>query len=145
MAMRMIDDRTGLEVMAQDECLRLLRGQGVGRVAVVAGGRPLIFPVNYVVDGKTIVFRTDEGAKLNGVKGGFNVAFEIDGIEPLYHTGWSVLVSGVGRHVVDATEVAALAELPLRPWAARERSPKSNFVRIRPDTITGRRIVGLDG
>jgi nitroimidazol reductase NimA-like FMN-containing flavoprotein (pyridoxamine 5'-phosphate oxidase superfamily) len=143
--MRMIDDRTGLEVLAQDECLRLLRKQGVGRVAVVAGGRPLIFPVNYVMDGKTVVFRTDEGTKLNGVTSGFNVAFEIDGIDPLYHTGWSVLMSGVARHVVDATEVAALGELPLRPWAAGERSPKSNFVRIRPDTITGRRIIGLDG
>ncbi|MGQ0432535.1 MAG: pyridoxamine 5'-phosphate oxidase family protein, partial [Microthrixaceae bacterium] len=61
MTMRMIDDRTGLEVLAQDECLRLLHKQGVGRVAVVAGGRPMIFPVNYVVDGRTIVFRTDEG------------------------------------------------------------------------------------
>ena len=79
------------------------------------------------------MFRTDEGAKRNGVTGGFNVAFEIDGIEPLYHPGWSVLVSGVGRHVIDATDVAALAELPLRPWAARERSPKSHLVRIRLD------------
>ena len=98
----------------------------------MAGGRPLIFPVNYVVDGKTIVFCTDEGAKRNGVTSGFNVALEIDGIEPLY-PGWSVLVSGVGRHVINAAEVAALAELPPRPWAARERSPKSHFVRIRHD------------
>ncbi len=140
--MRMIDDRTGLEALAQDECLRLLRGQGVGRMAVVAGGRPMIFPVNYVVDGRTIVFRTDEGTKLDGITSGFNAAFEIDGIEPLYHTGWSVLVSGVGREVVDPTEVAALAELPLRPWAQGE---KAHWVRIRPDTITGRRIVTLNG
>lgn len=140
--MRMIDDRTGLEVLAQDECLRLLREQGVGRVAVVAGGRPMIFPVNYAVDGRTIVFRTDEGTKLDGVTSGFNVAFEIDGIDPMYHTGWSVLVSGVGRHVVDVTEKARLAELPLRPWAAGE---KSHWVRIRPDTLTGRRISTVNG
>jgi len=136
----MIDDRTGLEALGQDECLRLLRGQGVGRVAVVAGGRPLIFPVNYVVDGTTIVFRTDEGAKLDGVTSGFNAAFEIDGTDGLYHTGWSVMVSGAGRHVVDATEIAALSELPLRPWAPGE---KAHWVRIRPDTITGRRIITL--
>jgi uncharacterized protein len=140
--MRMIDDRTGLEVLAQDECLRLLNKQGVGRVAVVAGGRPMIFPVNYVVDGRTIVFRTDEGTKLDGVTSGFNVAFEIDGIDAMYHSGWSVLVSGVGREVVDATEVAVLAELPLRPWAMGE---KAHWVRIRPDTITGRRLITLNG
>jgi len=140
--MRMIDDRTGLEVLAQDECLRLLNTQGVGRVAVVAGGRPMIFPVNYVVDGRTIVFRTDAGTKLDGVTSGFSVAFEIDGIDALYHAGWSVLVSGVGRHVVDATEVAALTELPLRPWVPGE---KSHWVRVRPDTMTGRRISTVKG
>lgn len=140
--MRMIDDRTGLEVLAQDECLRLLNKQGVGRVAVVAGGRPMIFPVNYVVDGRTIVFRTDEGTKLDGVTSGFNVAFEIDGIDAMYHSGWSVLVTGVGREVVDGTEVAVLRELPLRPWAAGE---KSHWIRIRPDTMTGRRIITLNG
>jgi nitroimidazol reductase NimA-like FMN-containing flavoprotein (pyridoxamine 5'-phosphate oxidase superfamily) len=140
--MRMIDNRTGLEVLAQDECLRLLRKQGVGRVAVVAGGRPMIFPVNYAVDGRAIVFRTDEGSKLDGVTSGINVAFEIDGIDRMYHTGWSVLVSGVGQHVVGATEVARLAELPLLPWAAGE---KSHWVRIRPDAITGRRIMTPHG
>ena len=49
----------------------------------MAGGRPLIFPVNYVVDGKTIVFRTDEGAKLNGVTGGLNVAFASSAFAPI--------------------------------------------------------------
>lgn len=140
--MRMIDDRTGLEVLSRDECLRLLREHAVGRVAVVAGGRPLIFPVNYTVDGASVVFRTDAGTKLDGVSNGFHVAFEVDGIDTLYHTGWSVMLSGRGREIVEPNELAAVSELPLRPWAGGE---KSHFVRIRPDTITGRRIVTLDG
>ena len=140
--MRMMDARTGLEVLSRDECLRLLREHAVGRVAVVAGGRPLIFPVNYTVDGATVVFRTDAGTKLDGVSSGFNVAFEIDGIEPLYHTGWSVVLTGHGREIVEPNERRAVAELPVRPWA---RGEKAHFVRIRPDTITGRRIITLDG
>jgi len=142
MPMRMIDDRTGLEVLNREECLRLLREHAIGRVAVVAGGRPLIFPVNYTVDGATIVFRTDPGTKLEGVSTGFNVAFEIDGVDTLYHTGWSVLLSGRGREIVDPNELKAVAELPLRPWAA---GAKSHWVRIRPETISGRRIITLDG
>jgi nitroimidazol reductase NimA-like FMN-containing flavoprotein (pyridoxamine 5'-phosphate oxidase superfamily) len=138
----MMDARTGLEVLSRDECLRLLREHAVGRVAVVAGGRPLIFPVNYTVDGATVVFRTDAGTKLDGVSSGFNVAFEIDGIEPLYHTGWSVVLTGHGREIVEPNERRAVAELPVRPWA---RGEKAHFVRIRPDTITGRRIITLDG
>ncbi|HEX6312169.1 MAG TPA: pyridoxamine 5'-phosphate oxidase family protein [Acidimicrobiia bacterium] len=138
----MTDARTGLEVLSRDECLRLLREHGIGRIAVVAGGRPLIFPVNYAVDGATIVFRTDAGTKLDGVSSGFNVAFEIDGIEPLYHTGWSVMVTGHGREVVEPNELRVIGELPVRPWAGGE---KSHFVRIRPDTITGRRIVSHAG
>lgn len=138
----MIDDRTHLEVLSRDECLRLLREHAIGRVAVVAGGRPLIFPVNYTVDGATIVFRTDPGTKLDGVSNGFNVAFEIDGIDALYHTGWSVLLSGRGREIVEPNELTAVAELPLRPWA---KGDKAHWVRIRPETITGRRIITLDG
>jgi uncharacterized protein len=139
---RMTDARTGLEVLSRDECLRLLREHAVGRVAVVAGGRPLIFPVNYTVDGASVVFRTDAGTKLDGVSSGFNVAFEIDGIDSTYHTGWSVVLTGHGGEIVEPNEVRAVGELPVRPWAGGE---KSHFVRIRPDTITGRRIVRLDG
>jgi hypothetical protein len=33
---------------------------------VVVAGRPEIFPVNYVVDGDEVMFRTDAGTKLAG-------------------------------------------------------------------------------
>ncbi len=59
-----VDRRTGLEVLERHECLRLLASQPVGRVAVVVDAWPMIFPVNYALDGDSIVFRTDEGSKL---------------------------------------------------------------------------------
>lgn len=65
------------------------------------------------------------------------VAFECDGIDRVYHTGWSVLATGNAEEVVNEAELARLARLPLDPWCP---GPKSTWVRIRPLMLTGRRI-----
>jgi uncharacterized protein len=141
--MGMIDDRTGLEVLGRDECLRLLAAHHIGRVAVIVAHRPLVFPVNYVLDGETIVFRTDEGTKLFGAtESGYLTAFEIDGADATYHTGWSVLAVGRAVPVTGPTELGLLAKARLRPWAPGD---KGHWVRIRPETITGRRILSPGG
>jgi len=132
-----VDRRTGLEMLERRECLRLLASQPVGRVAVVMEPWPMIFPVNYALDGDSIVFRTDEGSKLSGASSGFHMSFEIDGIDDTGRRGWSVVVNGVGREVVDATELARLRVLELEPWSP---GPKTHWIRIRPETVTGRRI-----
>ena len=51
-------------------------------------------PVNYVVDQHSVLFRTDEGTKLDAASRGARVAFEVDGAEEATRTGWSVLVGG---------------------------------------------------
>ena len=66
-----------MEVMAQDECVRLLAQGSVGRLVAVSGGEPLVVPVNYVWDGAGVVFRTDPGTLLDTAMSG-PVAFEID-------------------------------------------------------------------
>jgi uncharacterized protein len=136
-----VDRRTGLEVLDRDECLRLLASQPVGRVAVVVDASPMIFPVNYTLDGESIVFRSDAGSKVSGATSGFHMSFEIDSIDDVLHTAWSVVVNGVGREVVDGTELARLRALELRPWAS---GPKTHWVRIQPETITGRRVARED-
>src|SRR5687767_12164514 len=91
--MRLVDSRTGVEVLERRECLELLADDVIGRLAVVVGGAPLVFPVNYVLDGEAVVFRTASGTKLDlGARQ--PAAFEIDGFDRLVHSGWSVLVSG---------------------------------------------------
>lgn len=132
-----VDPRTGLEVLSREECLRLLGAHSLGRLAIVVGGRPVMFPVNYALDGSTIVFRTDEGTKLHGTVPEQEVAFEIDDVDRLYHTGWSVLAVGVGREVTDEADVARLGHLHLGLWSP---GPKSHWIRIHPHAITGRRI-----
>ena len=61
-------------------CWSYLHSQRLGRVFIMAGGRPHIFPVNYGVHERTIVFRTAAGAKLDFGPGSMS-CFEIDGYD----------------------------------------------------------------
>lgn len=136
--MRTIDARTGLERIDRDECLALLAGDVVGRLAVVSGGAADIFPINYVLDRETIVFRTDPGTKLDA--GGLaQASFEIDSIDREHRTGWSVVASGRLEEVTryDSRTLARLRELPVDPWAGGD---KAHYVRLIPSRITGRRV-----
>ena len=138
--MRNIDDRTGLEILSENECLLLLGRNTIGRLAIVHDGRPEVFPVNYDRDGRSIVFRTDEGTKLDLVAEGHPVAFEVDELEPRAGAGWSVVVTGRASDVTEAEGADALARLRIQPWST---GPKSRYVRIVPDHIEGRRLVRL--
>jgi nitroimidazol reductase NimA-like FMN-containing flavoprotein (pyridoxamine 5'-phosphate oxidase superfamily) len=131
-----VDVRTGLEELDREECLRLLEHQPLGRLAVVVAGQPLIFPVNFAVDGNSVVLRTDHGSKLYGARHG-RAAFECDGIDRRYHTGWSVVIHGVAEAVENEVDVARLERMPLRTWSP---GPKPVWLRLRANSITGRRI-----
>jgi nitroimidazol reductase NimA-like FMN-containing flavoprotein (pyridoxamine 5'-phosphate oxidase superfamily) len=132
-----IDPKTRLEVLARPECLRLLQGHTLGRLAVVdEDARPYVFPVNYAVVDGSVVFRTGDGTKLHRAPGHW-VAFEVDGVDAVYHTGWSVLVSGVAEAVTIAAELARLETVPLGVWSP---SPKPTWLRVRTMFMSGRRI-----
>jgi uncharacterized protein len=47
-----------VEVLTPTQCWDLLQSEEVGRLAVTLGYHPDIFPVNFVVDDRSIVFRT---------------------------------------------------------------------------------------
>lgn len=131
------DSNAGLDVLTDDECRDLLARSPIGRIAVhLAERSPAIFPINYVFDEHHIVFRTDRSSIVHQADQ-LTVAFEIDGIDRVYHLGWSVLVVGTLEEVTDPSELVALATLPLGPWAP---GPKACWMRIRPDSITGRSI-----
>lgn len=131
-----IETRTGLEMLGRDECVALLGRSSLGRIAVVLGGRPFIFPVNFALDGEAIVFRSDAGTKLYGARNG-PIAFECDGIDVVYHTGWSVVATGDAEEIRNEAELDRLARLPLGPWCP---GAKSTWLRLRPRGLTGRRI-----
>ena len=137
--MTLVDDRSGLEVLERHECLALLAGEEVGRLGLVWGGHPLILPVNYVLDGDTVVFRTAPGTKLDASRR-TAVAFEVDRFDGATREGWSVVVQGVADEVTDFADPALLerlGRLRLDPWSEGD---KPHVVRIVPRVVSGRRL-----
>jgi nitroimidazol reductase NimA-like FMN-containing flavoprotein (pyridoxamine 5'-phosphate oxidase superfamily) len=117
------------------ESWTLLREAAVGRLAVIVDDRPDIFPVNHLVDHGSLVFRTAAGTKLAGAAGHW-VAFEVDGYDLTTASAWSVVLKGEAQQVERLYDVLEVVELPLFPWHS---APKPRFIRIEPDSLTGRR------
>jgi len=129
------------EILSETECWELLDHTTVGRLAVDIAGQPDIFPINFVVDDRGIVFRSAAGTKLAGAVLNGVVAFEIDGYQPGDRTAWSVVVKGNARPIERMQELFDAEDLPLFPWLAWD---KPNFVRIEPTVVTGRRYHIVD-
>ncbi len=132
-----IDPRNQMQILADEACWNLLHQHSLGRLAVSVGGRPEIFPVNYVTHDGRIVFKTAEGTKLLSVVTNAQVAFEIDGYDADSGEAWSVVISGLAHVARNLEEIYADQELALFPWNA---APKDNFVQITPQEISGRRF-----
>ncbi len=132
-------DRGGLEVLSLDTCRRLLSETTIGRIAFIAAGQPVIFPVNFRFHRNRVVFRTTTGEKLDAAALGAAVAFEVDGWDEEARKGWSVLVRGTATEVMDPDELQELRSLGLSVWA--DSVARDRWVSIVPDEITGRRII----
>jgi nitroimidazol reductase NimA-like FMN-containing flavoprotein (pyridoxamine 5'-phosphate oxidase superfamily) len=136
-----MSDRTITE-LDEAECLRLIAGGGIGRIAYHSRFGPVVLPVNYKWHDGAVVFRTTAHSALDedlqtGIAGGdYEVAFEIDDIDVAGRQGWSVLIQGPAHHVSEAERDSALAA-GVEPWPSGEREL---FVRIVPSHTTGRRI-----
>lgn len=126
-----------MTVLDTASCMDLLRSQEVGRLAVSVARHPDIFPINYVVDGESIVFRTAEGTKLAAAYACPDIAFEIDGYDSDRGEAWSVVIKGQAEEIsmYDLVDEEAFELIPWSPAGT-----KSRFVRLRPETITGRRF-----
>jgi uncharacterized protein len=136
-----VDCRTGFESLGRQECLWCLASYPIGRVAVVVEGWPVIVLVNqHVVDNDTIVFRSDELLKLTDPTDGPRMSLEADGIDDAGRL-WSVTANGVGHEIADPSGLAGLRDLGLEPSGL---GPSSRWVRLRPETITGRRFTWLE-
>ena len=133
-------DEQGLEILDQDECLELLASTPVGRIAWISDGRPLILPVNHVIEDGDVLFVTTPGSKLDGALRAPSapVAYEADGYDADEHTGWSVLVEGRIEAVMDEVEQARLDREGAPAWIDVFRDRR--WVRIRSESISGRRL-----
>jgi nitroimidazol reductase NimA-like FMN-containing flavoprotein (pyridoxamine 5'-phosphate oxidase superfamily) len=129
-----------MHVIPTDECYRLLGTHEFGRIGVVADHYPLILPVNYRLDGTTVVIRTHAGTILQAAEHA-NVTFEVDEVDRVSRSGWSVLVRAsaeeVGAEHRDEL-IARTQQSGVEPWAPGD---KGHWIRLITHEITGRRIV----
>jgi nitroimidazol reductase NimA-like FMN-containing flavoprotein (pyridoxamine 5'-phosphate oxidase superfamily) len=125
-----------LEDLDLEACVRLLRENSFGRIAVVEHDAPIVLPVNYrLVEASGVTWvavRTRPGNVLDRAPA--FVALEIDAIDPVRHEGWSVLVRGT-LHRVDPDVADFRARFDSEPWLASERD---SWLMIEPFAITGR-------
>jgi nitroimidazol reductase NimA-like FMN-containing flavoprotein (pyridoxamine 5'-phosphate oxidase superfamily) len=129
-------DEHGLAEVDEATCLRRLGNEAVGRLGFSAGGLPVVHPVNYFLDGRTIVFRTETGEKQRAAQNRAVACLEIDRFDTLGHSGWSVLATGRLR-VADPARLERLERLPLTPWAFPDASC---IVELPIELISGREI-----
>ncbi|RVW01670.1 pyridoxamine 5'-phosphate oxidase family protein [Rhodococcus spongiicola] len=132
----MPDQTTPVTVLTEQEAMNLLSTERLGRLIVVVGDQPDIFPVNYVVHDGKLFFRSAEGDKLTELALEPSVTFQVDHAEAT--AGWSIVVRGIARTLVRFDEINAAEELDLKSWIPTE---KYNFVEIRPTAVHGRRFV----
>jgi nitroimidazol reductase NimA-like FMN-containing flavoprotein (pyridoxamine 5'-phosphate oxidase superfamily) len=132
-----------LEQLDENECLRLISPGGVGRLAFSGRFGLTVFPVNYVVQDGSIVFRTaeysptGEDLRTGMPSAEYDVAFEVDAVDVDAREGWSVLIHGPAHHMDSPPEHAQTQETGVEPWPGGERG---HGIRITPTRITGRRI-----
>lgn len=122
-----------LEELTRAACFELLATRRIGRLAVMLrAGSPHVVPVNYLLDGETIVFRSGPGSKLTALRER-PVSFQVDEFDETRRTGWSVLVQGIAQD----GDVAPPG-VDIEPWAPGERD---HWVRVIAASVGGRRII----
>lgn len=131
-----------IEELREEQCLNLISGGGIGRIAYTSQFGPTVLPVNYTLRGGAIVFRTAVHGPLDddlrtGIDGAdYKVAFEIDDIDSAAKLGWSVLIQGPAHHLT-AVEEEAVRRAGVESWVPGNREL---YVQVVPSRITGRRI-----
>lgn len=127
-----------LQKLNRAECIELLRSElRLGRIGYVVDGLPMIVPVNFAVDGESVVFVTAAGSKLSWLSTHTRVAFQVDHGRPLDESGWSVLVHGTAQEVTDPAELELLRGGPLHSWAV---AAGEHYVRVTIAEVSGRRL-----
>jgi uncharacterized protein len=131
---------TSVEQMPPHECWAAMRTVNLGRLGFSVDEEQEIFPLNYVIDQGTIVFRTSSSSRIGLCLDGRGVAFEADGLSD--GLAWSVVVKGHAKEIAGLYDSIAAAELPVHPL---QPGQKPRLVRITADAVTGRRFPVVDG
>lgn len=120
------------------DCWKYLQSTSTCRVALINGDVPEIFPVNYIPNFGTLLFRTGQGTKHKALREGAVIAMEADGFNRYGTIAWSVIIKGRPEFVTHPEEIQEAVDAGLSPW---QPGPKDILVRVTPTHISGRRFV----
>lgn len=136
---RAVGPRQAVELTAA-ESWRLLGSVSLGRIVFTRHAMPAIRPVNHLVDRETVIIRSHLGAAIvrRAAGDGTVVCYEADDIDPVRHTGWSVIVTGLARLINDPAAISGYQQV-LQPWADTQMD---YVIAIEPKIVTGLRLVG---
>jgi hypothetical protein len=127
-----------LQELPIDECLELLDQRPIGRISYCTQTGPVTVPVNHILDGQDVIFRTSPDSELGEhLLSEPRVCFQVDSIDEFTQSGSSVLVRGRAK-VIHPMELPVGASPT--PWVDGTRVL---HVRVTGETITGRRVTGL--
>jgi hypothetical protein len=126
--------------LTEEECWRLLGGVSLGRIVFTMRAMPAIRPVNHVIDGQAIIVRTHLGSAItaHAAGGGAVVCYEADDLDPVRHTGWSVIATGMASLVTDPAEATRYRRM-LAPWIDGEMD---YVLQIKPQILSGLHLAG---
>lgn len=124
-----------ITVLDDHEAWNLLSSVALGRLVTYFGGQLEIFPVNFVAQKGTVLFRTAEGTKLFTTVMNDKVLFEAD--DHTVDEGWSVVIRGTAKMLSSAEDIREADQAGLMPWVATE---KLRYVRVTPTEISARRF-----
>ena len=122
-------------VLTDDAAWDLLSSVSLGRLVTSFGGTLEIFPVNFVTQKRSVLFRTAEGTKLFTTVMSDQVLFEAD--DHTVAEGWSVIIRGSATVLTTAEEIHEADRAQLMPWVA---TAKLRYVRITPEQLSARRF-----
>ncbi len=129
-----------IKPLSIETCWRYLHSQQLGRVTITAAGRPHVFPVNFAIAGRTIVFRTAPGTKLSHGPGSV-ACFEVDDYDKGSLKGWSVMAFGVLRDITRGEDRLSqrLRQLQVQPAAP---GTMVHWIAMLAEEVTGRSFRG---
>ena len=125
--------------LSAEECWEHLDRTGMGALATAAEGQADAFPINFLADGRTLLFRTAPGKKVVELTIAPHAAFIAQGHDADGY--WSVVIRGLVELLTDEVEAIGSGALELASWAA---GAKRLFLRLTPPTVEGRRVQRAD-
>ncbi|MEO8694734.1 MAG: pyridoxamine 5'-phosphate oxidase family protein, partial [Acidimicrobiales bacterium] len=97
-------------------CLALLDSERIGHLGLTAGALPVVTPIRYRLVGRSVVFASEDGAKLKSARRNAVACVEIAGTDEATGTDWTVLATGRLREITDPSTVSPDGGASLPPW-----------------------------